>query len=71
MFALIRFQCSVLKEIDRSLILFGYENCYTSFVNFGCWFQCHFIVEFLEVIVMNFVLFCLCLFQRKTKEIFF
>ena len=26
MFDLIRFQCSVLKEIDRSLILFGHEK---------------------------------------------
>ena len=33
MFDLIRFQCSVLKEIDLSLILFGRENSFRMLVS--------------------------------------
>ena len=33
MFDLIRFQCSVLKEIDRSLILFGREKSFRMLVS--------------------------------------
>ena len=33
MFDLIRFQCLVLKEIDRSLILFGREKIFRMLVS--------------------------------------
>ena len=33
MFDLIRFQCSVLKEIDQSLILFGREKSFRMLVS--------------------------------------